>query len=138
MELYASLRKNDFCQNKFPSTFNMVHLLDVPEEILRYISRFLMIEDVIHLSIACKFLFHVLPTYSLDEKVIDVPNTCMWGTCTNTEACTKWETPSPDKFPINPTNPSHWSFCFETPPFTSRIFMVTISAAIIYENHDFL
>ena len=94
----------------------MDHLLDVPEEILRYISRFLMIEDVIHLSMACKFLFHVLPNYSLDKRVIDVPNTCMWGTCTNTKACTKWKKPSPDKFTglvVNPNNPSHWSFCFD-------------------------
>lgn len=46
----------------------MVDLLDIPEETIRYISTCLMIEDVIHLSMTCKYLFNLLPSYSIREK----------------------------------------------------------------------
>ena len=93
----------------------MACLLDMPEEIIRYVSKFLMIEDVVRLSMTCKCLFHRLPTYSLEEKVIDMANL-------STRAG---------------KSTSHWTFDFETPPFTSCIFMATISATIIYEDYDF-
>ena len=47
-----------------------VTLLDIPDEIMRYISRFLMIEDFLHLSMTCKRLCHMLPRYIFEYKMI--------------------------------------------------------------------
>ena len=94
----------------------MASLLDMPEEIMLYVSKYLMIEDVVHLSMTCKMFFHMLPTYSLEEKVIDMPN--------SDSKDSTWETTL------------HWTFDFETLPFTSCIFMVTISATVFCEDYS--
>ena len=96
----------------------MASLLDMPEEIMRYVSKFLMIEDVVHLSMTCKWFFHMLPTYSLEEKVIDMPNS--GGNYYSDYSTTK----------------VHWTFDFETPPITSCIFMATISATLFCEDYS--
>ena len=92
----------------------MASLLDVPEEVIRYVSKFLMIEDVVHLSMTCKYLYHMLPAYSLKEKVIDMPNT--------SKTVDHWD------------KDMYRTFDFETPPFTSSIFMASISAEIYCED----
>jgi len=94
----------------------MASLLDVPEEVIRYVSKFLMIEDVVHLSMTCKYLYHKLPAYSLKEKVIDMPNT--------SRMVDHWE------------KDMYRTFDFETPPFTSSIFMASISASISCKDCD--
>ena len=93
----------------------MSSLPDMPEEIMRCVSKFLMIEDVVHLSMTCKQLFNMLPTYSLEEKVIDMPN--------SDTKDSSWEITM------------RWTFDFETLPFTSCIFMVTISAAVFCQDY---
>ena len=99
------------------TTFKMASILDMPEEIMRYASKFLMIEDVVHLSMTCKWFFHMLPTYSLEEKVIDMPNS---------------DANSYNDYSITKV---HWTFDFETPPITSCIFMATISASLLCEDY---
>ena len=87
----------------------MAHFLEIPDEMIRYISGFLMIEDIARLSATCKVLFNVLPFYSLESKMIHVPTIDATG----------------------PSGPGHsWqpSFHFDAPPFTSHLFMATISA----------
>ena len=96
----------------------MASILDMPEEIMRYASKFLMIEDVVHLSMTCKWFFHMLPTYSLEEKVIDMPNS------------------GANSYSEYSVSKGHWTFDFETPPITSCIFMVTISASLLCEDYD--
>ena len=89
----------------------MVHFLDIPEEMIRYISGFLAIVDIVHLSGTCKLLSNMLPCYSIESKVIKING--------------------PDINETGPSYPGHsWqpSFYFDTPPFTSHLFMATISA----------
>ena len=88
-----------------------VTLLDIPDEIMRYISKFLMIEDFLHLSMTCKILYHMLPRYAFEYKMIEGPDF--------------EETP-----PKGLRDRFHSSFYFDTPPFTSHIFMVSISGNI--------
>ena len=82
----------------------MVNLIDIPEEMIRYISKFLMIEDVIHLSMSCKYLFYILPSYSIEEEDIDG---------SNLDAS-------------DPLTSRKHFLHFDTPPFISQIFMVKI------------
>ena len=93
-------------------TSTMVHLIDIPEEIVRYISTFLMIEDVIHLSMTCKYFFYILPSYSIEEKVIEGPN------LNSNEANPSWQ---------------HSPY-FDTPPFMSHIFMLKIYSETKHMN----
>ena len=58
--------------NKINKSVERVTLLDIPEEIVRYIARYLMIEDVLHLSMTCKILNHMLPKYSFEYKQLDL------------------------------------------------------------------
>ena len=58
--------------NKPNKSVKRVKLLDVPEEIVRYIAKYLMIEDVLHLSMTCKMLHHMLPKYSFECKKTDI------------------------------------------------------------------
>ena len=80
-----------------------VTLIDIPEEIVIYIARFLMIEDGLHLSMTCKTLYHMLPKYSFEYKKIDMKKGIISG--------------SPWK---------RFSY-FDSPPLSSNIFMATIS-----------
>ena len=49
------------------TTCNKVHFLDIPEEMIRYISGFLNIVDIVHLSGTCTLLFNLLPSYSIEK-----------------------------------------------------------------------
>ena len=82
----------------------MVNILDIPEEIIKHISTFLMIEDVIHLSMTCKYLFYILPCYSIEENVFEGPNLELSETST----------------------PLHHLPYFDIPPFMSHVFMLKI------------
>ena len=86
----------------------MVNILDLPDEVIRYVSKFLMIEDLKRLSTTCKLLYHLFPSYMIEERVI-------YG---------------PDINEAGPSSDESWqpSKYFDTPPFTSSIFMATISA----------
>ena len=98
----------------------MATLLDIPEEIIRYIaSSFLIIEDVVHLSMSCKILYHMLPTYSFEYKKIVGPDI---DEIEPKDHCESW-------LGVNEECPS-WepSFYFDTPPFTSYPFIATITA----------
>ena len=97
-----------------------VTLLDIPNEIVRYISRFLMIEDFLHLSMTCKILYHMLPRYAFEYKMIYCPES-------GPSICTPDFGEIPLKGNGDPWQPS---FYFDTPPFTSHIFMATISGRI--------
>ena len=97
-----------------------VTLLDIPDEIMRYISRFLTIEDFLHLSLTCKRLYHMLPRYIFEYKMIYCPESgpSIW-------------TPDFGEIPLKGHgDPWPSSFYFDTPPFTSHIFMATISGRI--------
>ena len=97
----------------------MATLLDVPEEIIRYIaSNFLIIEDVVHLSMSCKIFYHMLPTYSFEYKKIHGPDI---EEIEPKDNCESW-------LGVNEECPS-WepSFYFDTPPFTSHPFIATIT-----------
>ena len=59
----------------------------------------------------------MLPTYTLEEKVIDMPRS--GAKDYNEYSLTK----------------VHWTFDFETPPITSCIFMATISATLFCEDY---
>ena len=87
-----------------------VTLLDIPEEIVRYISGYLMMKDVLHLSMTCKMLHHILPKYSFECKKTDIE--------------------------IDIEYRPNWSYrlYFDSPPFTSHIFMATISGKISVFN----
>ena len=93
------------------TTCNKVHFLDIPEEMIRHISGFLNIVDIIHLSGTCTLLFNLLPSYSIESKVIEING--------------------PNINETGPGGPGHsWqpSFYFDTPPFSSHLFIATISA----------
>ena len=96
--------------NKLNKSVQRVKLLDIPEEIVRYIARYLMIEDVLHLSMSCKLLYHMLPKYSFEYKKLDLSSIG-----------------------------SGWSgiklFHCDSPPITSHIFMATISGRIMVDNN---
>ena len=116
-----------------------LYLLDIPEELIRYISRFLMIEDFLHLSMTCKILYHMLPRYAFEHKRIDGPE--------------YWLTPDFGRSDPEESGPFTWTpdfseilpkghevlwnsyFYFDTPPFTSHIFMVTISGCILGDRN---
>ena len=87
-----------------------VTLLDIPEEIVRYIARDLMIEDFLHLSMTCKILYHMFPKCSFEWKKIDIERDIKY--------------------------PPKWSYhlYFNSPPFTSHIFMATISGKILLDE----
>ena len=98
----------------------LVTLLDIPEEILRYISRYLVIEDVLNLSMTCKVLFNrlpghlpkYLPEYVIEHKMLKGPKVDETGPRGYVKSGKSWQP----------------SFYFDTAPFTSHIFMATISA----------
>ena len=97
----------------------MATLLDIPEEIIRYIaSNFLNIEDIVHLSISCKIFYHMLPTYSFEYKKIHGPDI---EEIEPKDHCESW-------LGVNEQCPSlEPSFYFDTPPFTSHPFIATIT-----------
>ena len=96
--------------NKLNQDVKRVTLLDIPEEIVRYISGYLMMKDVLHLSITCKMLHHILPKYSFECKKTDIE--------------------------IDIGYRPNWSYrlYFDSPPFTSHIFMATISGKILLDE----
>ena len=89
-------------------SINRGTLLDIPEEIVRYITRYLMMEDVLHLSMTCKIFYHMLPKYSFECKKIDI----------DIEHRPNWQ----------------YRSYLDTPPFTSHIFMATISGKILVDK----
>ena len=95
-------------RNKINKSAQRVTLLDIPEEIVRYIARYVMIEDVLHLSMTCKILNHMLPKYSFEYKKLDM---------SSIGSCPSW------------TGLSY----FDSPPLTSHIFMVTMSGLTWYD-----
>ena len=96
--------------NKLNQDVKRATLLDIPEEIVRYISGYLMMKDVLHLSMTCKMLHHMLPKYSFECKKTDIE--------------------------IDIGYRPNWSYrlYFDSPPFTSHIFMATISGKILVDE----
>ena len=90
-----------------------VTLLDIPEEIVRYIAKYLMIEDVLHLSMTCKILYHMLPKYSFEYKKLDFSSIA---------SCPSWQ----DWQKLHFNRSSY----FDSSPLTSHIIMATISGKI--------
>ena len=77
----------------------------------KMLSRYLMMKDVLHLSMTCKILYHMLPKYSFECKQTDIQ--------------------------IDIRYRPNWSyrFYFDCPPFTSHIFMATISGTILVDEN---
>ena len=102
--------------NKLNQDVKRVTLLDIPEEIVRYIASYLMMKDVLHLSMTCKMLHHILPKYSFECKKTDI------------------------KIDIGYRPTWSYKLSFDSPPFDSHIFMATISGKIVVdkyiERHD--
>ena len=119
----------------FNKSVKGLSLLDIPEELVRYISRFLMIEDFLHLSMTCKILYHMLPRYAFERKRIYGPEywlTPDFGRSDPEESGPSTWTPDFSKIlPNGHGGPWKSSFYFDTPSFTSHIFMVTIWGCIL-------
>ena len=47
----------------------MVLLLEIPEEMIRYLTRFLCIKEIKNLSMCCKLLYNILLSYLLEHRV---------------------------------------------------------------------
>ena len=99
-----------------------VTLLDIPEEIVRYIAKYLMMEDVIHLSMTCQILYHMLSGAKY-LKFLVRPGQILFE-------CKKIN------IEIDKSFRPYWSYYlyFDCPPFTSHIFMATISGKILVDE----